>query len=82
MEGIDLRRLRALLTLLRAQGVATFEMGGVRLTLGDAPPVRPVAKGGDVPADEQPRPTFMSGPHGELERMLWPDGAPFAREAG
>lgn len=82
MEG-DLRRLRSLLTLLRSQGVTTFEGLGVKLELAPAfVPAQPKRRSEVFTPEAPEKPTVMSGPYGELERELWPNGAPFAPREG
>lgn len=85
-SGPDLRRLRGLLRLLRAEGVTEYSETdiGITIKLADDSPSAAAARAAqgipqNAEAAGQQRQTFMSGPYGELERELWPNGAPFGK---
>lgn len=74
--------MRGLLRLLREEGVTEYtehDGGGYTVKLVGIGPL--LHAKGVAEAGPEPRRTFMSGPYGELERELWPDGSPFAKAA-
>ncbi len=56
----DLKALKALLVLLRKQGVTEFDSFGTRIRLGDLP--RPEGSAGDWGDDEREVDPFADGP--------------------